>query len=168
MNQLVTRKGNLSLKELKIFCIALGGFYAFFGFLSLNILKMQMNIISGFEVPPDDYFMGTFKMLYKVWTVFMPLLTILGIVYVVWGLLFHKTIKWNFVISLIMSVLSLVWVLAYSINLFGYLDLFVAGIGDDFPVFTYTAYGFSVFGFIMLFLLFTFPQYMLRKNIKYV
>ncbi len=168
MNQSVIKKSKLSLKELKIFCIALGGFYAFFGFLSFNVLKVQMNIITGLEAPQDESLLNAFKMLYEVWAVFMPLLTILGIVYIVRGLLFYKTLKWNLAVNSVMSVLSLLWALTYAITIFRNADLFLTGLSTDFPVFTYTAYGFLVLGFIMLLLLFTFPQYMLRKNIKYV
>ncbi len=157
---------NIFKKDIKTICLSIGGFYAVFGVFALLMVKMQTMMISKFEPKPDENFTNTLNVLHEIWIIYMPLMILMGISYIVFGLSFQKIKTKKLQINLVLSVLSLIWVIAYAISCIKYMDVFFAGMTNDFEMFKYIAYGFAVFGFVAVFALFTVPQYLIGQRIK--
>lgn len=153
-------------KDIKTICLSIGGFYTVFGLFAIMMVKLQSMMISNFESSPDDSFSSYFDVLHGIWIVYMPLWIILGLAYVAFGF-FYKKIKTNrFQINLLLSILSLIWVIAYSISCIKLIDFLIADMASNIEVFKYVGYVFAGFGFIAVFALMTVPQYIIGKRIK--
>ena len=153
-------------KDIKTICLSIGGFYTVFGLFAIMMVKLQSMMISNFESSPDESFTNTLNVLHEIWIVYMPLLSLLGIGYLAFGFFFNKINVNKYQTNLILSLLCLVWVIAYSISCIKYIDIFFAGMAKDFEAFKYIGYGFAGFGFIAVFALMTVPQYIIGKRIK--
>jgi hypothetical protein len=153
---------NLFKKDVKTICLSIGGIYAVFGVLALGMVKMQTMMLSNFDPKPDESFMNTMKVLHKLWIVYMPLLVLLGIGYLVFGLLYYKIKVNKFQINLVLSVLSVIWVFAYALSCIKYLDILFS----DFEPFKYIAYVIGGVGFIAVIATLTVPQYIIGKKIR--
>ena len=157
---------NILKKDIKTICLTIGGFYAVFGVFALLMVKMQTMMISNFDPKPDESFTNTLNVLHEIWIVYMPLMILIGISYIVFGLSFQKIKSKKLQINLVLSILSLIWVIAYAISCIKYMNVFFAGMSNDFEMFKYIAYGFAGFGFVAVFTLFTVPQYIIGQRIK--
>ena len=69
-------------------------------------------------------------------------------------------------INLVLSILSLIWVLFYGMSIAKNSDALFAGLENDIEIFKNIAYMFAGLGFIMVLALFTIPQYIIGKKIK--
>lgn len=157
---------NIFKKDIKTICLSIGGFYAVFGAFALLMIKIQTIMISNFDQQPDKSFSNTLNVLHKIWIVYMPFMILIGICYLIFGLLFQKIKTNKYQINLVLSLASLIWVIAYALSCIKYFDSFFVGFENDFAFFKYIAYGFAGFGFIAVFALFTVPQYIIGKRIK--
>lgn len=83
---------NIFKKDIKTIYLSLGGFYAVFGAFALLTNFMQTMMMPNIDAQPDVSFSNYLNVLHEIWIVFMPLLIILGLSYVVLGLLFQKII----------------------------------------------------------------------------
>ena len=153
-------------KDIKTICFSIGGFYTVFGLFAIMMVKLQSIMISNFEPSPDESFTNTLNVLHEIWIIYMPLLSLLGIGYLVFGLFFNKINSNKYQINLILSLLCLAWVIAYSLSCIKYLDVFFAAMANDFEAFKNIGYGFAGFGFIAVFALMTVPQYIISKRIN--
>ncbi len=81
---------NIFKKDIKTICLSIGGFYAVFGVFALLMVKMQTMMISNFDPKPDESFTNTLNVLHEIWIVYMPLMILIGISYIVFGLSFQK------------------------------------------------------------------------------
>lgn len=153
-------------KEVKTICLSIGGFYAAFAVLALLMVKMQNIILSNFETKPDDSFQNSISILHNIWNVYMPFLILIGICYLLFGLFYHKIRADKYQINLILSILSLIWVISYSISCLKYTDAFFKSSMHEFETFKYIGYVFAGFGFLAVFAAFTVPQYKIGKRIK--
>ena len=157
---------DLFKKEVKSICIALGGFYSAFGLLALLMIKMQKLMIGSFEPIPDDSFQNTMNLLHRIWGSYMPFLILIGICYLLFGLFYNKIKANKYQINLVLSIISLIWVIAYSISSIKYVDVFLKTGEKDFEFFKYIGYIFVAFGFLAVLIVFTVPQYKIGKKIK--
>jgi hypothetical protein len=153
-------------KDIKIICLSIGGFYTVFGAFALLMVKIQKIMISNFDQQADKRFSNTLNVLHEIWIVYMPLMILIGVCYLIFGLLFKKIKTNKYQINLVLSIFSMTWVITYAISCIKYFYTFFAGFGNDFAVFKYIGYGFAGFGFIAVFALFTVPQYLIGKSIK--
>jgi len=83
--------------------IWLGGFIAFFSLMSL----VQLTITASLD---NDS-------LSDVWLRYMPILALIGVAYLFFGLFFHKIKKQRLLIHIVISLLSIVWLILYTISL---------------------------------------------------
>ena len=157
---------NLFKKDLKTICLSIGGFYAAFGAFALIIVKMQNLMLSSFETKPNESFQNTISILHNIWNIYMPLLILIGICYLLFGLFFHKIKADKYQINLGLSLISLIWVLAYSISCLKYIDTFFKSTSAGFEAFKYLQYIFIGIGFLAVLAVFTIPQYKIGKRIK--
>lgn len=153
---------NLFKKDVKTICLSIGGIYAVFGVLALGMVKMQTMMLSNFDAEPDESFMNTMNVLHKLWIHYMPFLVLIGIGYVVFGLLYSKTRVNKFQVNLVLSIISVIWVFAYAFSCIKYLDILFS----DFEPFKYVSYVFAGFGFIAVIAALTVPQYIIGKRIR--
>jgi hypothetical protein len=137
-----------------------------FGVLALLIIKMQTMTISNFDSKADEIFLNTLNVLHNIWILYMPLMILLGIGYVIFGLLYHRIKVNRYQINLVLSILSLIWVIAYALSCLKYLDVLFAEMATDFAPFKYIGYVIAGFGFIAVLAVFTVPQYIIGKRIK--
>jgi hypothetical protein len=156
----------LSEKDIKIICLSIGGFYAALGAFSLFMVKLQSMMFSTFGSSPDKLFDNALEVLHKIWVVYMPLLLLLGLGYLAFGFLFGKIKAYKYQINLFLSILCLIWGIAYAISCIEYFDAFFTLMANGFAAFKYSAYVFAGFGIIMVFALMTVPQYMIGRLIK--
>lgn len=153
-------------KDIKTICLTIGGFYAVFGAFAILMVKLQTMMLSNFESSPDESFTNTLNVLHEIWIVYMPSLIILGLGYLAFGFLFNKIKTNKYQINLLLSILCLIWAIAYAISCIRYIDVFFSGMPNDFEAFKYIGYGFAGFGFIAVLALMTVPQYIIGRRIK--
>jgi hypothetical protein len=153
-------------KNLKTICLLLGSFYAVLGIFALAMIAIQSIVFANIELVPDEHFMELQNALYNVWIIFMPLLTILGCGYIAFGIFFNKIKTDKYKINLLLSILCLVWVIAYSISSIRFMELFFGGMPNDFLPARIVGYGFFGFGIVAVFAAMTVPQYIIGKRIK--
>lgn len=153
-------------KDIKVICLSIGGFYAVFGAFAILMVKLQTMMLSNFDPSPDESFIYTLKVLHEIWIFYMPLLIILGFGYLAFGFLFNKIKTNKYQINLLLSILCLIWVIAYAISCIRYMDVLFSGMANDFDAFKYIGYGFAGFGFLAVLALMTVPQYIIGKRIK--
>ena len=148
-------------KDIKTISLLFGGFYIFIGAFSLLMIKF---IMPNFAPTSEEIFSKTYEILGNIWIIYMPLLIIIGICYLVFGFLNHKIKTSRFQINLLLSILSLFWVVAYMISNLRYLDIFLSGFRDSGMIGVF--YIFAGLGFIVVLALLTVPQYVIGKRIK--
>jgi len=115
---------------------------------------------------PDESFTKLMTTLHDIWGIYMPLMILLGLIYVGFGLMFNKIRTKKFKINQLISFLSLGWVVGYTISSFEFIKLFSATTPQDFAFFGYISYVFAGIGFLVVFGMFTVPQYLIGKKIK--
>ncbi len=71
-------------------CISIGAFYSVFSFFALVMMKLQDFMISSFDDSPDDSFTMYKTVLDEIWIIYTPLMILLGLSYISFGLLFKK------------------------------------------------------------------------------
>ena len=157
---------NIFKKDVRIICLTIGGFYTLFGTLALIMIKIQSIMISNFDQHPDRSFLNLINILHNIFIVYMPFMILIGVCYLVFGLLFKKIKTYKYEINLVLSLISLIWVIAYALGCLKYLVTFNDSFEIDFASFKYLVYGFAGFGFIAVFALFTVPQFIIGKKIK--
>jgi len=149
-------------KDVNKICISIGAFYAIIGLFSIGMIKLQELMTTAFETPPDESFSLYQDALHDIWYTYMPLMFVLGLFYLGFGLFYKKIITNKYVINLVLSIMSIVWVIGYTISTLNNADILFADLGED----KYLAYGFAGFGFIIVLAIFTIPQYIIGKRIK--
>jgi len=153
-------------KEPKQICMTIGGIYAGFGTFAFFIMTMQKLMMSNIGTQPDESFTKLMTTLHDIWSIYMPLMILLGLIYVGFGLMFNKIKTNKFKINRFISFLSLGWVVSYTISSFEFIKLFSTTTQQDFEFFGYIIYVFAGLGFLVVFGMFTIPQYMIGKKIK--
>jgi hypothetical protein len=153
-------------KDIKTICLSIGGFYAVFGAFAILMIKLQTIMLTNFESSPHESFTSTLKVLHEIWIVYMPLLTILGLGYLAFGFFFNKIKTNKYLINLLLSILCLIWFVAYAISSIRFMDVLFAGMANGFEAFKYILYVFAGIGFVAVFALMTIPQYTIGKKIK--
>lgn len=143
-------------------CIYLGATYTLFGVFSLIIINIQDKLLSNSEV--NSNFSYIKDNLIDIWNTFFPLLIILGLLYIIFGLLYYKIKVSKFILNLVLGILSFIWVVIYSIELINLSDLLM----DEIEITKNLIAGLIIFGIIILIALFTIPQFMIGKNITKV
>jgi hypothetical protein len=157
---------DLLKKDVKTICLSIGGIYAGFGVLALLMVKMQDFMFSYSETKLDDSFQNAMSILHSIWNLYMPFLIIIGICYLSFGLFYHKIKSDRYQINLVLSILSLIWVIAYSVSCLKYVDVFSKSATIGFEGFKYIVYVIAGFGFLAVLAAFTLPQYKIGKKIK--
>ncbi|MBI9056097.1 MAG: hypothetical protein JEY96_19910 [Bacteroidales bacterium] len=155
---------DLLKKQAKTICLNIGVFYTIIGVFSFVMLKMQKTMITSFDTP-DDNFLQLMNVLHEIWSIYMPIMVFLGICYILFGLFFTKIEANKYKISLILRVLSIVWVIAYSISSIEFIKVFFESFGNGLEMFKYVAIPFAIFGFVAVAAIFTVPQYVIGKKI---
>ena len=157
---------NFSGKDIRTLCLSIGGFYTIFGTFSYLMIRLQAFMLSRFEPPPDESFTNIMNTLHDIWGVYMPLMILLGVGYLLFGLFFNKIGAKKFQVNLALSILSLIWVIAYVITNIKYMETFFGVFNGNFGSTKTIAYGFAVFGLIAVVAMFTVPQYIIGKKIR--
>jgi hypothetical protein len=112
----------IRLKEIKTICIVIGAFYAAYGLFSIGILSFQSFFANqiepgAFEADVLDDLQHSFIHGFS----FMPLLVMLGLGYILFGVFLHRLVEQHLKIYLILAILTLLWVATYllgSYNIF--------------------------------------------------
>ncbi len=151
----------------KQMCIGLGAGYAGFGIIALAMTEFQKLLLSRMDQPaPDKYFTDIMSNIHSVWELYMPLLILLGLLLIVFGLTFNRLKKHKYKISVFLGLLSLIWLTGYTVKSIEFIRLFNAttpfGTGHS-GIITYI---FAGAGLLFLFAMFTVPQYYIMKKIK--
>lgn len=105
------------------------------------------------------------NVLYGILKIHMPFMILIGISYIVFGLLFQKIRKNKFELNLLLSILSVIWVITYAVSSLKLINLFLSEL-DEVEFFKYIARGFAAFGFITMLASFTIPQYYIGRAIR--
>jgi len=147
-------------------CIAIGGFYMVFGLLDLCMIIFQKMMISDIGQFPGMKFTNMLSLIHGIWIIYMPLMILLGIAYLIFGLLFHQISSHKFQINLVLSALSLIWVLAYVISCLPYMHLLISDFAFGQKWFGSLIYIITAFGFLVVFSLFTLPQFIIGMQIR--
>lgn len=149
-------------KEASKICVTIGAYYAAFGAMAFLMIFMQKQMTPN-GANGDDAFYAMMALLHHVWTIHMPLLIILGLLYVAFGLMFNKIKANKYNINLVLSLLSLALSVSYGIGSWD----FIKSLSEEGPeFFKYVSYAFAAFGFVMVFIFMTVPQYIIGKKIK--
>ncbi|MBX9851894.1 MAG: hypothetical protein K2X86_09060 [Cytophagaceae bacterium] len=114
---------NKNQKEIRIICLAVGGFYVFFSLYTLFLNSYIASFFSnlpGSERNPTVMMMQNFQTLYDN---YMPYLAIIGIAILLFGLLYLKIKAFAIPLFVVLSAGTIAWALYYS---FGANDSFRA------------------------------------------
>lgn len=163
---ILTKHMKILKKDPKQICIRLGAIYSGFGAFSYFILTMQKSMLSNFNTETSDEFAKLMTTLHEIWGIYMPLLFLLGLGYMAFGLFFNKISINKFKINQVISLISLLLVIGYTISSFEFFKIFSTNAQQDFEFFKYISYVFAGFGFFAIFVLMTVPQYIIGKKIK--
>jgi hypothetical protein len=148
-------------KDIKTISLSFGGFYIFIGGLALLMIEV---IMPNFAPTSEEIFLKSIDILSDIWIIYMPLLIIIGISYLAFGFFSHKIKTSRFQINLLLSLLSLFWVISYMISNLRYLETFLTGFSDSGMI--NIAYIFAGIGFLTVLALLTIPQYVIAKKIR--
>ncbi len=142
-----------------------GGIYAGFGILAWFMVLLQKGLMPYMLDEPDvdESFIRLMSTLHKTWGTYMPLLILLGLTYIIFGLLLNKMQHRSFGIFLIIVILTLGWLAGYLVRTLQYPDLFMAtdqGFSD--PV----ALVFAGIGTLFMLAFFTVPQFVIVRKLR--
>lgn len=152
----------LSRKGGKQICLAIGGLYTVLGAFSFLIMRMQSTMLSIPEFAQDEFFSNIMITLHEIWATYMPFMILLGLGYLSFGFFFNKINRGKYLINLLLSILSVIWVITYIIGSVEYVEV----LATSFDGSKYVAYASGGFGAIMVFALMCVPQYIIGKRIK--
>lgn len=156
-------------KDSTTICLSIGGFYTIMGIFALLIIKLQkLQTISfsNFPTSPDASFMNLVNELHDIWTIYMPLMIVLGLGYLAFGFFFNKLKTNKYKINLLLSILCLIWGIAYCNACIEYLDIFLAVMPNNIAISKYIIYATAGIGCITVLAVMTVPQYIIGKRIK--
>ncbi|MEP2773506.1 MAG: hypothetical protein ABJH05_15245 [Fulvivirga sp.] len=120
------------------------------------------------DFPKDEEFNAfnrTFEILHNIWTIYMPLLVIIGFSMVVFSYAFERLNAQRIAIQTGILVACTVWVIAYSVACIPYLKAFQS-MSPEQEVFNWITYIFAIFGFGAVFALLTIPNFKVLKKLK--
>ncbi len=142
-----------------------GGIYAGFGILAWFMVLLQKGLMPYMIDDPDvdESFIQLISTLHNTWDTYMPLLILLGLTYIIFGLLLNKMQHRSFGIFLIIVILTLGWLAGYLVRTLQYPDLFMAtdqGFSD--PV----ALVFAGIGTLFMLAFFTVPQFVIVRKLR--
>ncbi len=149
-------------KDVNKICISIGVFYAIIGLFSIGMIKLQELMTTTFKTSTDERFSLYQDTLNDIWYTYMPLMFVLGLLYLGFGLFYKKITTDKYLINLVLSIMSIAWVIGYTISSMNNADILFADLGED----KYLVYGFAGFGYIIVLAIFTIPQYIIGKRIK--
>lgn len=132
-------------------------------------------MFSKFEEFPDDAFMETMFIMHDIWLTYMPLLVLIGLGYVAFGLSLKQMGKLRFHANLVLGIASLLWAICYSIGSVEYLESFNSLL-KDFPMMDQMPIDFAeisntsaIFGYVWVAFLLVLPQTFIGIwTVKYV
>jgi hypothetical protein len=153
-------------KDVRTICLSIGGFYVVFGAFAILMVKIQTMMLINVEGSASQSFINSLKILHEIWMIYMPLLIVLGLGYLLFGLLFKRLQAIRYQANILLSIFCLIWAITYSISCSRYFDVFFAGMTTDFEALKYVAYGFAGFGLLAVFVLLTVPQFVISKRLK--
>jgi hypothetical protein len=153
-------------KELHKAIMVIGALYSGFSLFALLIVFLQKTTMSGVSEVGDERFMNLMTQLHMLWITYMPLLFMLGLSYVLFGLFYYK-IRFNrFLLNQIISVLFIAWALSYTYSSVDYLNAFTEVLPFQSDILSFAINALWGFGFIVVILFMSFPQYKIGKLIK--
>ena len=152
-------------KDARIISLSIGGFYLFFGGCALLMIMFQRSMFINMSAT-DDELVNYFIVLYDIWNVYMPLMMGVGVLYLLFGLVYNKLPGFHFQINLILGIISLLYFIAYAITSFENIDPLIFEIPDGPEIFENIEEVFMVFGFIGSLALFTVPQFIIGYKIR--
>ncbi len=151
----------------KQMCIGLGAGYAGFGIFALTMTEFQKLLLSKMGQPaPDKYFMDIMNNIHSIWELYMPLLILLGLLFVVFGLFFNRLKKYKYKISIFLGLISLAWLTGYMVKSVEFMKFFNAAIPFGTGHFGAITYIFAGAGLLFLVAMFAVPQYYIMKKFK--
>ncbi|MDB4656129.1 hypothetical protein OAE48_04690 [Flavobacteriales bacterium] len=154
----------LKLKSMKIFLILLGLGYSGFGLFSWFSMSFQLRTFE--EIPRDEFvspFLDSIIELNSVWQTFMPLLALLGVSYLFFGIFLEKAQRFQLSICLLLGFLSVVWVVAYAFASTEYLESFSDFGGDLLPSFGSMVWLGGILGLVQISGIFVVPQILIIR-----
>jgi hypothetical protein len=114
----------IKIKELKTICMVVGGFYSAYGLFSLGLTRLQSFMLTSIE--PIAFEAEVFDEMHRAHDdmySFMPLLVMLGLGYLLFGLFMHRATGQHMRMYFTLTILTLLWVGTY---LYRSLDNFMA------------------------------------------
>lgn len=165
--QLISPKfSEIFKKELHKAIMIVGALYSGFSLFALLIVFLQKSTISGMSEVADEKFIELMNQMHTLWLTFMPLLFLLGLSYVLFGFFYHK-IRFNrFLLNQIISVFFIAWALSYTYSSVDYLNTFTESLPFQNEILSFVVNAMWGFGFIVVILFMSFPQYKIGKLIK--
>jgi hypothetical protein len=144
----------------------LGGAYALFGLFVLAIVTMQSLMLSESMSDIDESLTNSLSAMHNILKTYMPLLILLGIGYLVFGLFYNRIKSKRYQINLLLSILFIAWIAGYNVSYILNIDEFLGGFTNNNEVLKSTTYGYLIFESIIALAIITVPQYILGRAIK--
>ncbi|MCT4636844.1 MAG: hypothetical protein N4A72_03960 [Bacteroidales bacterium] len=153
-------------KYTRIICMLLGGAYALFGLFALAIVTMQSLMLSGSMSDIDESFTNSLSAMHSIFKIYMPLLILLGIGYLIFGIFYNRIKSKRYQINLLLSIMCIAWIAGYIVNNVLNVDELNAGFANNNEALKLMAYGYLIFGSIIALAIMAVPQYILGRAIK--
>ena len=154
-----------SLKNIKIICFVAGGCYTIFGTIALLTVKLQKIALSDFHSFPNQDFTNPIGTMHTIWNNYMPYVVLIGLCYVVFGLLLNKLGSVKFSISVLLGIGSCIWAVLYNISYMDYSKLVTAMVPEGQGVIRIINSVFSVIGFVGVLGILTIPQFIISRKL---
>ncbi|WP_422008342.1 hypothetical protein [Roseivirga pacifica] len=164
MKTIITK--DLFKKEPKVIVKTIGFCYAIFGSWALimsNFLMYDMSRFSGQEEVNE--FVDLIEMLKNIWSIYMPILMIIGLFLIGFSYYFDRLRPHHVRIQQVMLLTSAIWGLAYTIASIPYLKTFTSIQPAD-EIFEGLSLIFGIIGFIGVIALMIVPNYRVLKKLK--
>ncbi len=162
-----TQPGNeeLAKKTVRLTSIMTGSIYSGFGIFAWFMVLLQKGMMPYMLDDPDvdENFIRLMSTLHKTWETYMPLLILLGLIYIGFGLLLNKMQHRSFGIFLLIVIMTLLWLAGYLVRTLQYPDLFMStgqGSSDPFAMF------FTGTGTLFMIAFFTVPQFVIARKLR--
>ena len=155
----------LAKKTVRLTSMMTGGIYAGFGILAWFMVLLQKGLMPYMLDDPDvdESFIQSMSMLHRTWGTYMPLLILLGLIYIGFGLLLNTMQHHGFKVFVVITILTLGWLAGYLVRTLQYPGLFMStdqGFSD--PV----ALVFAGIGTLFMLAFFTVPQFVIARKLR--
>ena len=157
---------DLFKKEPKKIIRRVGLFYAGIGAWCYFGLTLMESTFDNFPKDEEfDNFNKTGEILQNIWSIYMPLLMIIGVVMVAFSYVFERVKEQQIVIQTGIFVASAIWVIAYSIASIPYINS-IQNISPELETFNVLMKIAALFAFGAVFCFMTLPNYKVLKKMK--